>query len=277
VTSGSGTPATGTILDQIVTARRADLERKRCAVSLVGVRAAAEKALPALDFRAALERPGISLIAEMKRRSPSGGELQPDMDPTRMARTYIEAGAAALSVLTEPDYFGGSMADLRSAGEIARASHTPVLQKDFVFDQYQVYEARASGADAVLLIVAMLDEALLRDLHSLAESLGLGALVEVFDGDELEVAMRLDPDILGVNNRNLKTLKTSLDHFEEIIVKCDGGRALVAESGMKSAADVRRMAAAGADAVLVGEALMRAGGDAGSLAREITGTASESA
>lgn len=262
-------PTTGTILDEIVAARAKDIERAQCAVSLDGVRDAAKKAKPALDFRAALSRPGISLIAEMKRSSPSGGELRSDLDPAAMAQTYVAAGAAALSVLTEPFYFKGGMSDLRAAGEVAKAHSVPVLQKDFVFDEYQVYEARANGADAILLIVAILDDARLLALHRLAHDLGMSALVEVFDEEELESAMKIDPPILGVNNRNLKTLKTSLSHFEKIAPRIPGGRVVVAESGMKNGADVKRMSDAGADAVLVGEALMRAGGDAGSLAGQL--------
>jgi len=156
---------------------------------------------------------------------------------------------------------------------MAHSSGVPVLQKDFVFDEYQIYEARANGADAILLIVAILDESALRTLQCLGHELGMGVLVEVFDREELDLAMKIDPPILGVNNRNLKTLETSLGHFEEIATLTNNDRVLVAESGMKSGADVRRMEAAGADAVLVGEALMRAGSSAGSLASEITGQA----
>ncbi|NQW17985.1 MAG: indole-3-glycerol phosphate synthase TrpC [Chloroflexi bacterium] len=271
--STAKTTSTGTILDEIVSARATEIDRQRCAVSLDGVRTAAESAPPALDFHGALAKPGISLIAEMKRKSPSGGELRPDLDPADTARTYVNSGASALSILTEPFYFDGKMSDMRDAGQAAHSSGVPVLQKDFVFDEYQIYEARANGADAILLIVAILDESSLRGLHSLAHELGMAALMEVFDREELELAMKIDPPILGVNNRNLKTLETSLAHFEEIAAQMDGERVLVAESGMKSAADVRRMEAAGADAVLVGEALMRAGSSAGSLASEITGQA----
>ncbi len=264
-----GLPTTGTVLDEIVAARAAEVDRVQCAVSLDGVREAAEKASPALDFRAALARPGMSLIAEMKRSSPSGGELRPDLDPVEMAQTYVDAGAAALSVLTDPFYFKGNMNDLRIAGEVAKARSVPVLEKDFVFDEYQVYEARANGADAILLIVAILDDARLDALHTLGHELGMGVLVEIFDEEELDRAMNIDPPILGVNNRNLKTLETSLTHFEEIAPRISGGRILVAESGMKSGADVKRMSDAGASAVLIGEALMRAGDDVSSLASQL--------
>lgn len=269
--STAKTTTTGTILDEIVAARAIEIDRQRCAVSLDGVRTAAEATSPAFDFHVALAKAGISLIAEMKRKSPSGGELRADLDPSATARTYVEAGASALSVLTEPFYFDGKMADMRDAGSVAHSDGVPVLQKDFVFDEYQIYEARANGADAILLIVAILDESALQRLHDLAHDLGMAALMEVFDREELELAMKIDPPILGVNNRNLKTLETSLGHFEEISSLLDGDRVLVAESGMKSVKDVRRMEAAGADAILVGEALMRAGSSTGSLASEISG------
>ena len=271
--SAPKTISTGTILDEIVASRAAEIDRQRCAVSLESVRAAAETAEAALDFHGALAKPNISLIAEMKRKSPSGGELRADLDPADMAQTYVEFGASALSVLTEPFYFDGKMADMRDAGDVAHSSGVPVLQKDFVFDEYQIYEARANGADAILLIIAILDESALRTLQGLGHELGMGVLVEVFDLEELDLAMKIDPPILGVNNRNLKTLETSLDHFEEIATLTNSDRVLVAESGMKSGANVRRMEAAGADAVLVGEALMRAGSSAGSLTSEITGQA----
>ena len=261
---------TGTILDEIVAARATEIDRQRCAVSLNHVRTAAEAVSPAIDFHGALAGPGISLIAEMKRKSPSGGELRADLDPADTARTYVESGASALSVLTEPFYFDGKMSDMQDAGDVAHSSGVPVLQKDFVFDEYQIYEARASGADAILLIVAILDESALRRLNDLAHGLGMAALMEVFDREELDLVMNINPPILGVNNRNLKTLETSLEHFEEIASLMDSDHVLVAESGMKTGSDVRRMEAAGADAVLVGEALMRAGAGAGSLASEIT-------
>jgi indole-3-glycerol phosphate synthase len=267
----STSKTTGTILDEIVAARATEIDRQRCAVSLDGVRAAAETASPALDFHGALAKTGISLIAEMKRKSPSGGELRADLDPAATALTYVESGASALSVVTEPFYFDGKMSDMRDAAEVAHPAGVSILHKDFVFDEYQIYEARANGADAILLIVAILDESALRRLHDLAHELGMAALMEVFDREELDLAMKIDPPILGVNNRNLKTLETSLEHFEEIADLMSSDHVLIAESGMKSGDDVRRMEAAGADAVLVGEALMRAGSDAGSLASEITG------
>lgn len=260
---------TGTVLDKIVAARMRDNEDRKRRAPFATVRAAAESAPAPLDFRGALAKPGVSLIAEMKRSSPSGGELRLDLDPAQVARTYAESGASAISVLTEPDFFKGGIDDLVTAKRVAGPLGVPVLEKDFVFEPYQVYEARANGADAVLLIVAILDDALLKSLYGLATELQLAALVEVFDEGELDRSLRLDPKLVGVNNRNLKTLVTSLTNFEALAERIPSEKVRVAESGMKNAADVRRMAAAGADAVLVGEALMRAGSGLADLAREI--------
>ena len=185
-------------------------------------------------------------------------------------REYCSAGAAAISVLTEFDHFRGTIEDLAAAKTVAACNSVPVLLKDFVFDEYQVWEARAAGADAVLLIVSILDGPLYRDLFGLCQSTGMDVLVEVFDESELEVALSANPGIVGVNNRNLRTLETSLDVFERVAPGIGHNRIRIAESGMKNAADVRRMGRAGADAVLVGESLMRAGGDAASLVRTMS-------
>jgi indole-3-glycerol phosphate synthase len=175
---------------------------------------------------------------------------------------YCGAGAAALSVLTEQDFFSGTVEDMAAAKGVAGALAVPVLEKDFVYDDYQVYEARAFRADAVLLIIAILDRSRYRGLLSLTHELGMDALVEVFDERELDMALAESPRILGVNNRDLRTLKTSLGTFERVGRRIPSGVLAVAESGMRSVDDVKRMAAAGAKAVLVGESLMRAGGDA---------------
>lgn len=254
------------ILDRIVSARLERIAQAKRDRPLADVRAALADALPVTPFRDALEsRPGISVIAEMKRSSPSAGALEPDLDPTKRAGMYCSAGAAAISVLTEPDFFGGSNDDLRKVKAVAAKHGVAVLQKDFVIDDYQLYEARASGADAILLIIAILEPDRYAVLLSLAGELGMDALVEVFDEQELEVALLEKPDIVGVNNRNLKTLETSLGVFERIAPSIPVGSLKVAESGMKNAADVARMGEAGAKAVLVGESLMRAGDDAAEL------------
>lgn len=248
------------ILDRIVEAKRRRLDEAKLLAPLPELMERAEGAPAPIGFGDKLRsKPGVSVIAEMKRASPSAGELDPSLNPAERAQVYSEAGAAAISVLTEADFFRGSTQDLSDAAEVAHRHGVAVLEKDFVFDEYQVYEARAAGADAVLLIIAILEPSQYRDLFNLANSLGMDALVEVFDEPELEVALTAAPPIVGVNNRNLKTLQTSLSVFEDLSAKIPQGALKVAESGMKSAGDVERMGRAGAKAVLVGESLMRAG------------------
>ncbi|MDA0231876.1 MAG: indole-3-glycerol phosphate synthase TrpC [Chloroflexi bacterium] len=259
------------ILDRIVAARLERIAQTKQDRPLSEVRAALADAAPVTPFREALEsRPGISVIAEMKRSSPSAGALDSELDPVMRAGMYCSAGAAAISVLTEPDFFGGSNTDLRKVKRVAGQHGVAVLQKDFVIDEYQVYEARAYGADAILLIIAILTPEMYGSLLSLAAGLGMDALVEVFDEQELEIALAERPGIVGVNNRNLKTLETSLSVFERIAPSIPAGSLKVAESGMKNAADVARMGQAGAKAVLVGESLMRAGDDAAGLVKAMS-------
>jgi indole-3-glycerol phosphate synthase len=202
--------------------------------------------------RAATER--FALIAEMKRRSPSGGEIRPGFDPANVARDYLDAGAACLSVLTDGPYFGGLDSDL----EVARAAvPLPALRKDFVIDPYQIAESRALGADCILLIVATLDDVLLRELAAETTRFGMDVLVEVHDEAELERALVLDRGMIGINNRNLKTLKTDIATFERLAPRVPADRLLVAESGLRTTADLRRMAQSRAAAFLVGESLLR--------------------
>ena len=224
---------------------------------------------PPRDFAAGLRASGLSIIAEIKRRSPSGGELRPDLAAADLARTYAAAGAAALSVLTDTRYFGGSMQDLVEA---RAACDLPVLQKDFVVDEYQLHEARSYGADAVLLIVRALSPLDLARLIGLADDLGLAALVETHSADEVRVALDAGAQIVGVNNRDLDTLKTdpSLALGLRDLVPPD--RIFVAESGVSEPDQLDALAAAGADAVLIGEALVRAP-DPGARLRELTGLA----
>jgi indole-3-glycerol phosphate synthase len=259
------------ILDRIVAARLQRIAQTKLAMPLTEVKAKLADAPPVTPFKDALAaKPGIAVIAEMKRSSPSAGQLDAALDPLVRAGMYCSAGAAAISVLTEPDFFGGSNDDLRKAKCVAHPQGVAVLQKDFVVDEYQVYEARAAGADAVLLIIATLTPAQYRKLLGVAARLGMDALVEVFDEEELDVALREKPQIVGVNNRNLKTLETSLTVFEKLSPSIPAGTLKVAESGMKNAEDVARMGRAGAKAVLVGESLMRAGEDAGPLVRAMS-------
>lgn len=221
---------------------------------------------PRRDFRAALAAPGLSIIAELKRRSPSGGSLKPGADAGSTAAVYHAAGARALSVLTEPEHFGGAIADLK----IARAAAPiPALRKDFIVDPYQIAESRLAGADAVLLIVAALGPRT-ADYLSRAAAAGLDALVEVHDEAELDVALDAGAEIVGVNNRNLTDLSIDLGVFERLAARVPAGVLKVAESGVETHADAQRMRAAGADALLIGTALMQAPDPAAKL-RELGG------
>lgn len=263
-------PRTGTVLDRIVAVKEYVVARQKSDVPLSELRARIADMPRPLGFAGSLRRPGVALIAEMKRASPSGGELQLDLDPVLQAGVYCDAGAAAISVLTEEKHFLGTLADLNAVKGVAGPHGVPVLQKDFVFDDYQVFEARAAGADAILLITTILDPKRVRELHALASDLGMGVLVESHDESELEIAVGSGATVIGINNRDLRTLVTSLDVFEELARRVPSDRVLVAESGMKNVEDVRRMAQAGARAVLIGESLMRAGKGLADLARQLS-------
>lgn len=260
------------VLQRIVARKREELAERRAAASAGDViRRAADTPEPRC-FRTALEsRSGAApaVIAEIKRRSPSKGELRSELDAEQLARTYAAAGAAALSVLTDRDFFGGSEADLTAA--VAAAS-LPALRKDFTIDAYQVYEARVIGASAILLIMRVLDDAQVRELLSVARQCRLAALVEVHDADELERAAGCGADLIGVNNRNLDTFEVSLDTSLALRARMPAGALAVAESGIHAADDVHRLAAAGFDAILVGESLVRAS-DPGAKLRELLGGA----
>ena len=256
------------ILGEIVEKRLVTIEEAKKNRPLAELRTIAENSSVPLSLQRAIgATSGISLIAEMKRSSPSAGSLDPNLDPANRAALYCDAGAAAISVLTEYDYFSGTIDDLAAVSVIARASRVPVLRKDFIVDEYQVHEARAAGADCILLIIACLDPKQYEDLFTLSTSMGMELIVEVFDEPELDIAMQVDPRIVGINNRNLKTLKTSLSVFETLAKKIPEDRIRVAESGMKDSADVERMGYAGAQAVLIGESLMKAGSDVSELAQ----------
>jgi indole-3-glycerol phosphate synthase len=219
------------------------------------LRAVAAGAPPARGLRAALAAAGVGLIAEVKRRSPSVGPIRPDLDAAALAAAYERGGASAVSVLTEPVHFGGSPADLAA---VRAAVGLPVLRKDFVTSAYQVWEARAWGADAVLLIVAALGRAQLADLLAEAEAAGLDVLVEVHDAAEAASAAAAGATLVGVNARDLRTLEVDLGRFAAIAADLPPGALVVAESGIRERADVEAAAAAGAGAVLVGETLVRA-------------------
>ena len=247
---------TATVLETIVARARERVAERRRVRPLEGVRAAAGAAPARRPFAEALVRPDrINVIAEHKRRSPSRGPIREDLAPAQVARSYERGGAIALSVLTDEDFFGGCLGHLVEA---RAATALPALRKDFVIDAYQVWEARAAGADAVLLIVAVLSDVELRALLAEAGEAGLDALVEVHDQEELEDALAAGAQIVGVNNRDLKTLAVNLETAISLAPRIPDEVVAVAESGIKTGADVRRLREAGYDAFLVGEHLMSA-------------------
>ena len=253
------------VLDSIIEGVREDLAARRGSMGALHERIDAQA--PALDAHSFLSRNEMNVIAEVKRSSPSKGNLAPITDPAALAEKYQEAGAAVVSVLTEQRRFGGSLADLdavRSRIEI------PVLRKDFMVDEYQFLEARAHGADIVLLIVAALSKSQLKDFYDLATELGMASLIEVHTQTELESAMDISPRIVGVNSRNLKTLEVSASVFEELIPAIPSTVIRVAESGISTRADVAQAQKAGATAILVGESLVKSG-DPISAMRELLG------
>lgn len=253
------------VLDSIIAGVREDLATRRLPLAQIHESVSSQpKPLDAYSF---LRRNPMNVIAEVKRASPSKGNLAPITDPAALATQYQEAGAAAVSVLTEKRRFGGSLADLdavRSTVEI------PVLRKDFMVDEYQFYEARAHGADIVLLIVAALSKSQLKDFYDLSRELGMAALVEVHTHSELESAMEIEPLMVGINSRNLKTLEVDAQVFTELLPLIPRSLIRVAESGIASRADVIEAAQAGASAILVGEALVKSG-DPISAMRQLLG------
>ena len=245
------------VLEEILAAKRAELALLQESEARDTLRRAAFDAPPARDFAGALRRfdGRLAVVAEFKRRSPSKGELAPDLDPAVVAKSYETGGAAALSVLTDMPFFGGSVGDLQTA----RATvELPALRKDFTIDETQVYESRVVGADAVLLIVAALpDDALLAGLRQLAEEIGVVALVEAHDDAELDRALAAGANVVGVNARDLGTFGEDLGLSERLVDRIPDDVIAVAESAIRSPEDAERMADAGYDAVLVGEALVR--------------------
>jgi indole-3-glycerol phosphate synthase len=242
-----------TVLDDIVAGVREDLAKREARIGLDEVKLAARRAPRPADALAALRAPGVAVIAEVKRRSPSKGELAEIASPAELARQYQDGGARAISVLTEGRSFGGSLEDLDA---VRLAVRIPVLRKDFVVSSYQVHEARAHGADLVLLIVAVLEQNALIGLRERIESLGMTALVEVHNEDEASRALDAGARVIGVNARDLRTLQVDRSVFERIAPGLPSGVVKVAESGVRDAHDLITYAAAGADAVLVGEGLV---------------------
>jgi indole-3-glycerol phosphate synthase len=251
VTAESVPPAS--VLDEILAGVRDDVELRQERVSLERVKELAAAAPPPLDAYAALRRPGVGVIAEVKRSSPSKGQLAEIPDPADLATEYAAGGARCISVLTEGRWFGGSLDDLVS---VRAAVAVPVLRKDFVVSSYQVHEARAHGADLVLLIVAALEQKVLVGLLERIESLGMTALVEVHTEEEADRALEAGAQVIGVNARNLRTLEVDRSVFERIAPGLPNSVVKIAESGVRGPHDLIRYASAGADAVLVGEGLV---------------------
>jgi indole-3-glycerol phosphate synthase len=256
------------VLDEIVANKRDELRRLRGVQPQAELEASCRRLGPAREFEAALRPPspgGVRLIAEVKKASPSKGTLNAGLDPAAQARIYERVGAAAASVLTDERYFRGALGDLIAV----RASvELPLLRKDFILDEYQLWESRAAGADAVLLIVAALDDARLRDLHQAAQGIGLATLVEVHTAAELDRALSLGAPLIGVNNRDLQTLETSLEPSLALLPRIPCAHTAVSESGILTRDDVERVVRAGAHAVLVGEGLVRAS-DVAAKVREL--------
>lgn len=257
-----------TVLDSIVSQKREEIAAAKRRRSDSDLERAAADAPPVRDFVAALRSaPDVGLIAEIKKASPSAGLIRDDFDPVEIAKIYETHGASCLSVLTDEQFFQGHLDYLTT---VRRAVNLPVLRKDFVLDPYQVVEARAAGADAVLLIAECLDDAALRDLYDRIRSLGMTALVELYEPANLERVLTLDPPLVGVNNRNLKTFVTDLKHTLHLATKMPPDTLLVSESGIRTREDVQRLKAAGCGAILVGESLMRSP-DIGKMVDELLG------
>ena len=256
------------VLERIVSDKRREVERLKVTAPLAGLMRRIDRRPPPLEAAIALRGDRVKIIAEMKQASPAKGTLRADFDPAALAETYAANGAAAISTLTESKHFHGSIERLETAADIARPHGAPVLRKDFILDPYQVYESRAYGADFMLLIVAMHDVDALASLRELAQGLGMQCLVEAHDEREVDTALEAGADIIGINNRDLKTFSTDLKTTESLAPRIPDDRAIVSESGIHTPEDVRRVAAAGAHAALVGEALVTAD-DPGAKLREL--------
>ena len=260
-----------TILHEIVAAKKTELAGQKIAVPLEQLLEQISGMPAPIDFAGALRGDRIRLIAEVKKASPSRGLLCPDFDPVRLADIYTGQGAAAVSVLTDPRFQG----ELEHISQIKRAGasrQAPVLRKDFIFDPYQVYETRAAGADALLLIVAMLTAVQLVELSALSRRLGLGCLVEIHDESELDLAVGAGAEVIGINNRDLRTFQTDLSVTMSLAPRLPPGKILVSESGIHSQEQLSQLAAVGVNAVLVGEALVTAT-DISAKVRELSGPA----
>ncbi|MGC2769681.1 MAG: indole-3-glycerol phosphate synthase TrpC [Candidatus Acidiferrum sp.] len=263
----NGPSNTGTVLDRILEARRAEVDHRKRVLPETALKYGAKAASPVRDFASALSRDALNVIAELKPASPSRGVIRDPFDAPALAKSLRSAGAAALSVLTEGEFFRGSLKNLRDA---RKEVSLPILRKDFIFDPWQVWETRANDADSFLLIVAALDEGLLRDLIALGRELHMEPLVEVHTRTELDRALAADARILGVNNRDLKTLTVRVEASFELIDQIPDECLAVAESGLRTHADLRDLHSAGFDAFLIGEHLMQAPDPSATLSQLLT-------
>lgn len=241
-------------LSKIVDYKRQELEHQKRKVSLKDVRLKAQDAAPARDFLGSLRAPGARIIAEVKKASPSAGVIRLDFKPVDIARSYEDGGAACLSILTDEHFFQGSLKYLQDARVRVKI---PCLRKDFTLDEYHIHEARAHDADAVLLIVRILDDVQLKDYRALSEEFGMAALVEVHDAAEMERAKKAGATLIGINNRNLDTFKTDLKTSVTLAKNRTSGTVFVSESGISKPEDIRELRRAGIEAFLIGEAFMR--------------------
>lgn len=257
------------ILDRIVSDKKEELKDVKAHLPLVELKASVRDTRPTRDFAAALIQPNaVSIIAEVKKASPSKGVIRADFDPVAIATTYEANGARAISVLTERRYFLGDLGFLKAIHEKV---DIPLLRKDFIFEEYQVYEARANGADAFLLIATMLDRSLMSDLYMLGKDLGMETLAEVHDEADLDKVLEVGFDVVGINNRDLKSFKVDIKTTGRLIEEMPYDRTVVGESGISTVDDMQYLKSVGADAALIGEAIMRER-DFGAKLRELAGT-----
>jgi indole-3-glycerol phosphate synthase len=255
------------MIEQLIAAAREGVEDRRAKAPQADIESGLDRRGDDRPFNEALVRPGLSIIAEFKRRSPSAGEISATATVTEQAGAYERGGAAALSVLTDEPHFGGSLEDLRAA---RAACSLPILRKDFIVDPYQLFEAVLNGADAVLLIVRALGDEELRTMYDTARGLDLDCVVEVHDGEELERALILDAEVIGINNRNLDEGTVDVSTTYELMPDVPAGKTVVAESGISARSELEELERVGVDAVLIGSALMQAA-DPEALTRELTG------
>ena len=247
----------GSVLKQIIQDKKKLVEESKDKISLEELKNKTSEIIKPIDFKNIFNSNEISLIAEIKRSSASAGDILPELNLSDITNTYIKGGVSAISILTEKTRFGGSISDLKEVVSICKTNNVPVLQKDFIFDVYQIYEGAINGASAALIIVSILDEKELNQLIKTCKELSITPLVEIFNEYELNLALDNGADVIGINNRNLNNLETSLKVFEELSPMVPKDKILISESGIKTIEDVKLMSDQGADGVLVGESILK--------------------